>query len=198
MAENPSLPTETSDRQSRHDSILMALVFFAVAALVANAWLVWSAVGKRRDLVREDYYEAGLREDSRRERMAAAAAYHIDSDGKGGDWVVRLSPRSERISAPSFSEDVVCRVYFQKPDDARRDFFLNLRPEAIETPSEEKANSDHSEQVAPAPAIWRWSGETPEMKSGLWNVRVEWSRPQGDSLVAFMESNQAWMAHGSR
>jgi hypothetical protein len=152
---------------------ILALIALAALGLLANGAFVWISLTGRRDLVRPDYYQAGLEQDARLARRSLAAAYDVELVAEGGEWIVRASRRTGLPSAtpgdagtrPSL-EGTACRVTFQRPEDGRLDASATL---AFAGGSAERGT---------------WRGPAEALRKGRWDVLIEWER---DGEV-FMES----------
>lgn len=161
------------DREPGLPAWIKALIGLAVLVLVVNTAFVWVSLSGRRDLVRQDYYAAGLGQDARLARRALAASHRIELDLTNGAWSVSAA-RLPRVpdalpsdaSAPPSLDSSRCRVSVRRPEDGREDRVLEL------------AWSGGSE------AAGTWRAEGPALRRGRWDVLVEWER---DGEV-FMES----------
>lgn len=160
---------------------ILALIALAALGLLANGAFVWISLTGRRDLVRPDYYQAGLEQDARLARRALAAAHDVELTAEGGEWIVRASRRGDPASgspedqapaAPGAAgnraslEGAACRVTFQRPEDGRLDASAAL---AWAGGSEDDGT---------------WRGPAAPLRKGRWDVLIEWER---DGEV-FMES----------
>lgn len=152
---------------------ILALLALAALGLVANGAFVWISLTGRRDLVRPDYYQAGLEQDARLARRSLAAAHEVELAAEGGEWIVRASRRTDppasatgHAGTPPSLEGAACRVTFQRPEDGRLDAAAAL---AWAGGSAERGT---------------WRGPAAPMRKGRWDVLIEWER---DDEV-FMES----------
>jgi hypothetical protein len=143
---------------------LVALVF------VANAAMLRAALGGRRDLVRTDYYDAGLAEDARRERLAASAPFDVAMGPSGGTWSVELRRKPGLEASGPDLAGTRCRLAVLKPDDRRLDRVVDLAWADGGTP--------------------RWVGAAPGLRKGHWEVTLTWERDGR----AFMEAALPWNA----
>src|SRR5690349_4097333 len=66
-----------------------ALAAGLILMLGANGIMVWQSAQGHRDLVRSDYYQAGLRQDGaiRRNAMAEKPGSRISFAKEGGEWL---------------------------------------------------------------------------------------------------------------
>lgn len=122
-------------------------LFMAVVGIV-NVGFVWLSSRDRHDLVRQDYYEAGLKQDSVIALSAAAGPVSLRRDG--GDWLLEAAAGTAAATG--------CLLRFYRPDDGSADREVRLRS-------------------APAPAgreAWRGPAET--MRRGHWRVTAVWDR----------------------
>jgi hypothetical protein len=152
---------------------MKALIGVAALAFVVNIAFVWVSLSGRRDLVRKDYYAAGLEQDARLARRALAASHRIEVALAEGAWSVsaaRPSPVSGQLPPEGAAwpalEGARCRISLLRPEDGREDRALEL------------AWSGGSE------AAGSWKAAGPDLRRGRWDVLVEWER---DGEV-FMES----------
>lgn len=152
---------------------IKALMGLAVLVLVVNVAFVWLSLSGRRDLVRKDYYAAGLEQDARLARRALAASHRIEVDLAEGAWRVSAA-RAPQVSGqlpqdssawPSL-ENSRCRISVRRPEDGREDRSLEL------------GWSGGSLEAG------TWEARGPDLRRGRWDVLVEWER---DGKV-FMES----------
>jgi hypothetical protein len=134
---------------------------FALAGVLllmagANGYMVWLSSHERHDLVRADYYDAGLQEDKSIALNAAShAAGHVTLERTGEGWELRSS--ADVIDAPA------CRAYFYRPDDDREDRAVMLSRAA-----------GPGRIGGPAGGLWRGSG--PGLRRGKWDVKLVWER----------------------
>lgn len=162
-----------ADRKEGVPAWMKALGGLAVLVVVVNAAFVWVSLSDRRDLVRKDYYAAGLEQDARLARRALAASHRIELDLADGAWTVSAErlPQvpgellSDTVPPPSL-ESARCRVSVQRPEDGREDRSLEL------------AWAGGSQEAG------SWKAAGPDLRRGRWDVLVEWER---DGEV-FMES----------
>jgi nitrogen fixation protein FixH len=142
---------------------IKALIGTVACVMAANAVLLWQALYVRRDLVRKDYYEAGLNQNVRMARRALAdslglrvtfgrdsGGFRVEAVGSGA--VAGGDP----LSLP------LCRAEFYRPDDGREDHAVDLARE----------NGGAA-----------WSGPAPSLRHGHWRVTLLWM----DGSKAVME-----------
>jgi nitrogen fixation protein FixH len=161
-----------ADQTSRPPLWIKALAGLMALAFAANAAMVWMSQRGRRDLVRPDYYAAGLAEDARMARRAAAAGYRIALAPTAEGWRVEAAP-VQGIS-PAAVAGTRCRVAFRRPEDDREDRILSLAWTGEES------------------GAGRWEGTGARLKPGRYDVTVEWER-DGET---FMEKSFPWDADG--
>jgi nitrogen fixation protein FixH len=156
-----------------------ALAVICVSAAIANGVMVWQALHVRRDLVRKDYYEAGLDQDGRIARTARAQAgglrinFTPDAEGfrleaSGGRDTGALAA-SDPLSFPS------CRADFYRPDDGREDITLQFQ---------RTVGGDAGASVWRAPAR--------KLRRGFWRVTFVWA----DGRDAVMEKTIDFFSPG--
>jgi hypothetical protein len=126
--------------------VVLGLFMFAVGAV--NAAFVWLSSHGQRDLVRPDYYEAGLRQDSI--IALAAAAGPVSLRREGGDWLLETAAGSAAATG--------CRLRFYRPDDGRAD--REVRMESAPAPTGREA----------------WRGPSAGLRRGRWIVTATWNR----------------------
>jgi hypothetical protein len=152
---------------------IKALAGLAGLVLIVNGAFVWISLSGRRDLVRKDYYQAGLEQDARLARRALAASHRVGLDLAAGRWRVSAA-RAPQVSGtlpPETSawpdlEGSLCRVSLRRPEDGRED-------KSVELP-----------WVGGTGESGAWEGPGPGLRRGRWEVLIEWER---DGRV-FMES----------
>lgn len=153
---------------------IKALAAIFILALAVNAAMVYMSQRGNRDLVRPDYYAAGLDEDARIARRAMAAAFNIAILPAGTTWSLVATPRGETPTALAGSR---CRLDFRRPEDGRWDRSLDL------------AWGDNRDGEGPGGG--RWSGRDAEVRPGRYDVTATWDR-DGES---FMETTFPWVVH---
>lgn len=135
---------------------IKALFAFAALAFAANAAFVWASLSGRRDLVRRDYYAAGLEQDARLARRALAARHHLELVA-GREWSVAAAPPVDGGSRPAL-EGADCRVSFRRPEDGREDRAATLA------------------WTGGSAGAHRWAGPGHPLRRGRWDVLIEWER----------------------
>lgn len=123
-----------------------ALAAFMALVAAANVALVWLSGSGHRDLVRPDYYEAGLAQDSVIARAEGSAAWSkgVSLHPEDGGWIL------EAPQAPAGATGGNVRLY--RPDDGRADREARL----------EKAGDG------------RWTAAFPGLRRGRWIATVAW------------------------
>lgn len=131
---------------------MFALGVFMLVVGVVNAGFVWLSSHGHRDLVRPDYYEAGLKQDS--VIALSAATGPITLRREGGEWL--LETDADRAIPAA------CRLRFYRPDDGSADREVKL-------------------EAAPAPAgRMAWRGPAEALRRGHWIVTAVWNRDGHD------------------
>lgn len=127
---------------------ITAMAGFMALVAAANVGLVWLSGRGHRDLVRPDYYAAGLVQDSLIARTAGSAAWAkgISLRRSGEGWML------EAPAAPEWATGAVVRLY--RPDDERADRETRLQ----------KTNAG------------AWTAAYPDLKRGRWIATVAWER----------------------
>ena len=128
---------------------IKALGGLILAAALANGAMVWFSLSGHRDLVRSDYYQAGLQQDARMARRALADGYRIELTAVPGGWSVRAEPAKGPVAGST------CRVRFIRPDDGRRDRTASLQW------VEDRG---------------RWEGPSDPIGPGRWDILIEWDK----------------------
>lgn len=154
--------------------IKFLLAFFVVVA-GANAVFIKLALAPR-DLVRKDYYAAGLLQDARMARQAAQAGLDIGLHDEAGGWSVDAGKKSGTADTATAGVNPlrakVCEAHFYRPDDGAADRVLKLiRSEAPGTDGK---------------AVWR--GPALDLKRGHWEINLVWidgDRPVMETLVHY-------------
>lgn len=152
---------------------IKALGLLAILVAVANAAMVWFSLHGNRDLVRRDYYQAGLDQDGRIARRSQAAAFSVSLKLDGPEWTVTAAPSSPASATgptPAL-EGARCTVHLRRPDDGRLDRVVEL-------------------SWSPEQGAWRGPGFP--LRRGHWDILVEWQR---DGVV-FMEHADARFING--
>jgi hypothetical protein len=142
---------------------IKALAAMAVLAFLANGIMIAYALGGRRDLVRADYYQAGLEQDARMARRALAAGHGIRLDLRDGAWTVELTGATAQGDPYGWE----CRVRLQRPEDGREDRAASLGWRGLS---------------AEGAAVWTGKGQP--LRKGRYDVLIEWEK---DGKV-FMET----------
>jgi nitrogen fixation protein FixH len=157
---------------------LKGLAVTCLLAVAANAVLLWQALHVRRDLVRKDYYEAGLDQDGRMARTALAEAGGMHTDFlRDGDGL-RVEAKRDGGFAGAGADPLklrVCEVQFYRPDDGREDAKLEFI----------------REDAAEGSAV-RWRGPSPKLRRGLWRITLFWM----DGARPIMEKSLDYFSPG--
>jgi hypothetical protein len=136
---------------------IKALVGLAVLAALANGAMVWFSLNGHRDLVRSDYYQAGLEQDARMARRSLADGHGIRLTLKEGLWRVDMDG-PEGAPPPAAWK---CRISLQRPDDSREDRVVELRWQD-------------------APGAGRhagaWQGVGVPLRKGRYDILIEWEK----------------------
>jgi hypothetical protein len=135
---------------------IKALAAMAVLAFLANGIMIAFALGGRRDLVRADYYQAGLEQDARMARRALAAGHGIRLSLQDGAWTVELTAAAGADGDPS---GWGCRVRLQRPDDGREDRSAELGWRGV---------------TVEGAAVWQGDGHP--LRKGRYDVLIEWEK----------------------
>lgn len=130
-----------------------ALIGLLALMFGANGLMVWLSSRGHRDLVRADYYDAGLDQDAviARNGLAREPGMEVAFRRDASAWRVE--------SASPLLRNAVCTVGLYRPDDGSEDRILKLglpRPAAGE----------------PGPNVWSAPG--PSLRKGVWVARFVW------------------------
>jgi len=126
---------------------MIVLGLFMVVVGVVNGIFVWLSNG-RHDLVREDYYAAGLKQDSVIALNSATGP--VTFRREGGEW--RLE------NAEGTSPATGCRLRLYRPDDDKADREVRLQRQPAEAGRE------------------AWKVAAPALRRGHWIATVVWDR----------------------
>lgn len=165
-----------ADKNSGFPPWMKALGGLILAAALANGAMVWLSLRGERDLVRSDYYQAGLEQDARMARRARADGHRLVLAEVPEGWTVEAEALASKTPGGTVAGDIDplagsrCRIRFTRPDDGREDKVTEL-PWAGAGPGGRLGKGI-------------WLGPGPSLKAGHWDVLVEWER---DGKV-FMES----------
>ena len=140
---------------------MLALGGLFFVMLIANACIIWLSSQGHRDLVRSDYYDAGLDQDKTIARTELGLtpgmdiSFGIDSAG----WQV--------ASSSKILTTATCQIHFYRPDNGAEDKDLPMGLAAITSES---------------PKRLVWKGAKVPLRQGYWVARLEWSE-NGKSLM---------------
>ena len=136
-----------------------ALGLFMAIVAGANGVLVWLSSRGHRDLVREDYYEAGLHQDRAIALAEAAGTISLRRDGDA--WLLE--------NASGAAPATGCRLRFYRPDDGRADREVRM------------------ERLPSAAGREAWRGPAPALRRGRWIVTAEWEREGAEVREATLD-----------
>ena len=136
--------------------VLILTVFGVVGA---NLYLAFRANSTERDLVRDDYYEAGLLHD-----QVVNAERQADSVGLNLEWVISNSGWNAIIQS---SEDSLlsdldhqitrCEAFIYRPSDRKLDRSISF-----------------SAQISEQKGKRVWNAPLPKLMPGYWHVTLRW------------------------
>ncbi|MBW8889421.1 MAG: FixH family protein [Fibrobacteres bacterium] len=126
---------------------MIVLALFMVVVGIANGIFVWLSNG-RHDLVRDDYYAAGLKQDS----VIALNSGNtpVNFHREGADW------KLENAAGPAPATG--CRLRLYRPDDVSADREVRLQRVPAEAGRE------------------AWKVAAPALRRGRWIATVVWDR----------------------
>jgi hypothetical protein len=135
--------------------LVIAMGALIVLVASANGVMVWLASHGKHELVRDDYYDAGLDLDGRMSRMETARAQGMDVSFRhdGAFW------RAETGSGSLGGTECKARLY--RPDNEAEDMDLHL--------SGPRASAEDSSRYI-------WSVPRPALRRGHWEVHLTWER----------------------
>lgn len=135
--------------------LVIAMVALIVLVAGANGLLVWLSSHGKHELVRSDYYDAGLDLDGRMMRTDLAREPGMDvSFRRDGDvW------RAETGIGSLRGTDCKARLY--RPDNGAEDRDLDL--------GGPRASAEDSGRYI-------WSVPKPSLRRGYWDVHLTWER----------------------
>ena len=132
---------------------LLALAAMMLIMLVANGIMVWLSLRGHRDLVRPDYYDAGLDQDGTMARtdLSLAPGMEVSFLRDASGWRVETAAEGLRTAT--------CRVLLYRPDNKGEDQILELG----------------SPRTLPGTSgrIF-WTGSNPTLRRGHWQARLVW------------------------
>lgn len=172
------------------------MVGLILAAALANAAMVWLSLQGRRDLVRSDYYQAGLEQDARLARRALADAHAASLSMDGGEWTVtangtapgpETTPPQGQLPAAGNAGGIppASRAAPSLPAPGLAADMLPGSVCRVRLSRPEDGRLDRVVDLAwveGSRGLWRGPGIG--LKTGRWDVLVEWEK---DGKV-FMES----------
>jgi hypothetical protein len=132
---------------------LAALAGMMLIMFFANGIMVWLSLRGHRDLVRPDYYDAGLDQDAAMARAALSLEPGMDIAffrGAAG-WQAEASAEILKTAT--------CRVLLYRPDNRGEDRILEWG-----MPSASLAS----------PGRMLWKGTAPSLRRGRWEARLVW------------------------
>jgi hypothetical protein len=140
---------------------LLALAGMMLIMFFANGIMVWLSMRGHRDLVRPDYYDAGLDQDAAMARTALSrkpgmeVAFIRDASG----WQAEAT--AETLKAAT------CRVMLYRPDNRGEDRILEW-------------GTPRPSLAAPGRSIWK--GPVPSLRRGHWEARLVWE-VEGEAVM---------------
>lgn len=145
-------PDRESDRATA-PVWLLALAGMMLIMLFANGIMVWLSLRGHRDLVRTDYYDAGLDQDATMARTALSGApgMEIDFSRAASGWQAEAT--AETLKAAT------CRVWLYRPDNRAEDRILEW-------------GTPIASLEAPGRIVWK--GPVPSLRRGHWEARLVW------------------------
>jgi hypothetical protein len=144
---------EASASEAGFPKWLLALGAMMLLMLGANGVMVWLSTLGHRDLVRPDYYEAGLDQDGILARTGLSESQGVDVSLFRDEAEWRAEAGGEAL------RNATCKVRLYRPDNGRDDLVLEL--------------------IAPTPASDAsarrvWKGPSPILRRGYWVARLVW------------------------
>jgi hypothetical protein len=127
---------------------MVVLALFMIVVGIVNGGFIWLSSHGPHDLVRQDYYAAGLKQDSVIALAAASGPVSLRRDG--GEWLLETAAGTAAATG--------CILRFYRPDDVRADREVRL----ISAPA--------------PPGREAWRGQAEAMRRGHWVVTAVWDR----------------------
>lgn len=148
---------EKSDRME-NAKIKLSLPWYAIALslmmlmmLGANGTLLWYSSHGTRDLVRNDYYDAGLLQDKTIARNTLAKSLGMEAPLTLGKDFWTIATGSKIL------KNTNCTIYLYRPENAKED-------QVIEMQASHQSKSDST--------IWKHS--TLILRPGKWIAKIVW------------------------
>lgn len=132
---------------------LLSLAGMMLVMLFANGIMVWLSLRGHRDLVRTDYYDAGLDQDATMARTALSRAPGMDVVFFRADSGWQAEATAEALKSAT------CRVMLYRPDNRAEDRILDWG-----APSAPPA----------VPGRMVWKGPVPTLRRGRWEALLVW------------------------
>lgn len=132
---------------------LLSLAGMMLIMLFANGIMVWLSMRGHRDLVRSDYYDAGLDQDATMARTALSLAPGMEvaffRDASG--WQAEATTETLKTAT--------CRVMLYRPDNRGEDRILEW-------------GAPLASLAAPGRIVWK--GPVPSLRRGHWEALLVW------------------------
>jgi len=138
---------------------MLFLGFCAFVALSSGLGLVYISSHTQHDLVREDYYQAGLHLDQQKLREAEFDSLNIQLNLTEKNSSLVVETQEEGSPDPALVtrlHSYTVKLFLQRPDDPSADRIL-----ALQIASNDIASNS-----------LRWSVATPRLRKGRWNCRI--------------------------
>ncbi|GEM_PF-1425759 len=142
-----------SDQREGFPKWGFALIAVLALMVGANAYMVWLSSHGRHDLVRSDYYDAGLDQDNvmARNGLAHGPGMEIAFVRDSSWWRVEAGAASLRKAS--------CSIHLYRPDDEKEDRTVDL-------------GVPRSASGAQAKNLWQ--GPAPKLRKGYWVALLQW------------------------
>lgn len=127
---------------------VMIAIFYSAFVLVLIAFLFYSRTVKF-DLVSEDYYDQEIKYQDRIDKIIRAKSLKQQLE-------LETFKEAIMLQYPSYMNrsELTGKIHFYRPSDKNLDFFITV------------AVDSSNKQIVP----------TSNLKSGLWNLKVEWAK----------------------
>jgi hypothetical protein len=133
--------------------IVIALSAFMLLVLSVNGYMVWLSAKGHRDLVRPDYYDAGLEQDKiiARNNLSQLNGMDLTFIQDSSGWKAEVGSDLLKNSQ--------CKVHWYRPDNKKDDLQLDLGMAQVSLKN---------------PNRFFWKGKNPVLKRGEWIARLVW------------------------
>jgi hypothetical protein len=154
MSDPPAAPAKDMSA-SGMPGLAIAMGALIALVAVANGVMVWLASHGKHELVRGDYYDAGLDLDGSMMRMELARAPGMDVSFRHDGAFFRAETGFGSLRGTE------CKARLYRPDNQAEDRDLDLAGPSV-------SPEDSGRYI--------WSAPRPALRRGYWDVRLTWER----------------------